>query len=274
MLVRFWGVRGSVPTPDMDKMGVGGNTSCVEVEIDENRRIILDAGSGLIKLGAKIKQELINGKTKEIVFFLSHTHWDHIQGFPFFGPALIPGTNIIIYGPARANRTLSKVLSGQMDYDYFPVKFSQLPSNIIFKELPEGLHTLWGDIKITTRRHIHPGIAFGYRIEYNGKILVYSTDTEHFQNQMDKRVIELSKDADVLIHDAQYCDEEMEFRLGWGHSSWQQAIIVAKEANVKKLVLFHHDVMRTDDRAYAIEKKAQAQFKDVVLAREKMEIEL
>jgi phosphoribosyl 1,2-cyclic phosphodiesterase len=274
MLIRFWGVRGSIPAPEKDKLKVGGNTSCVEVEIDDERRLILDAGSGIRALGLKLKKEIAEGKSRNIVILLSHTHWDHIQGFPFFVPALTPGVNITIFGPSRANRTLEKVLAGQMEYDYFPVKFSQLPANLRFHELGEGVHTLWNDLKITIRRHIHPGIAFGYRIEYKGKSLVYSTDTEHFQNMLDSRVVELSKDADLLIHDAQFINEEMEFRLGWGHSTWEQCVNVAKEANVRKLMLFHHDPSRSDEQAFEIERQAKEKFHNVILACEEMEVRL
>lgn len=274
MRLKFWGVRGSVPVPEIDKMKIGGNTSCLELMVDDDRRIIFDAGSGIRGLGRKIAGEISAGKQEEILLFLSHTHWDHIQGLVFFTPLFIQGTRMRIIGPARANRTLEHLVSGQMEYDYWPVKLSQLPANIVFEEWKEGTYRVLGDVEIVCKRHIHPGGAMGYRINYGGKSFVYSTDTEHFKNQMDKRVIELAKDADVMVHDAQYKDEEMDFKLGWGHSSWQQAVQTANEAGVKKLVLFHHDPVRSDDQCEEIERLAQAQRPDAVLAREGMELEI
>lgn len=274
MLVRFWGVRGSTPTPDPEKLQVGGNTSCIEVEINQSLRIILDMGTGLRLLGKKIVQEYKDGIQKENIILLSHTHWDHLQGFPFFDPIFIPKLPVSIYGPAKANRKLERVLSGQMEYDYWPVKFSQLPCQLAFFELNEGETEIRPGVMIQACRHIHPGVAFGYRISYQGHSLVYSTDTEHFRNQMDKRVISLSQGADLLIHDAQYTDDELDFRLGWGHSSWMQAVQVAKEAGVGRLALFHHDPNRTDQDALAIEAHARELLPSAFLAREGMEVQL
>jgi ribonuclease BN (tRNA processing enzyme) len=161
-----------------------------------------------------------------------------------------------------------------MEYDYFPVKFSHLPARMKFFELDEGIHNILDGVQIISKRHIHPGVAFGYRIQYNGRSMVYSTDTEHFHNVIDKRVIELAEGTDVLIHDAQYTDDEIGFRLGWGHSTWSQAIQVAREAKAKKLLLFHSDPDRTDEDSFRIEKEAQALFPVTELATEKKIIEI
>jgi len=273
MKVRFWGVRGSVATPEIDKLKVGGNTACIELELD-NKRIILDAGTGIIGFGKFIFPIITNSEDKEINILLSHTHWDHIQGFPFLHLIYMPDIKINIYGPVKANRQLKKLISAQMEYDYFPVKFSHLPSQIEFYELSEGVYEIFDNIIITARRHIHPGLAFGYRIEYNGKVVVYNTDIEHFQNTLDKRVIELSENADILIHDAQYTDDEISYKSGWGHSTWKQAINVSKEANVKYLILFHHDSDRTDDQLFNIEKEAQKIFQNTFIAKEGLQIDL
>lgn len=273
MKVKFWGVRGSVPTPEADKLKVGGNTSCVEVKTAAHR-VILDMGTGLISLGKKLAVEIKDGKLPEIIILLSHTHWDHIQGLPFFAPAYIPGMKITIYGPAKANRKLEQVLAGQMEYDYFPVKFSHLPAKIEFRELPEGVHLLREGLKVSARRHIHPGVAYGFRIEADGRTLVYSTDTEHFQDMIDKRVVELAEDADLLIHDAQYSENEMGFKLGWGHSTWRQAIQVCIEAKAKRLALFHHDQDRSDAACDEIEAEAKIGFPSLFLAREGYETEV
>ncbi len=273
MKIKYWGVRGSVPTPESDKLKVGGNTSCVELNINDVR-IILDMGTGIRGLGKIISQEIKDGSSKEIYIMLSHTHWDHIQGFPFFSPIYDKTANITIFGPDKANRQLEAVLAGQMEYEYFPIKFSHLPAKIRFYELSEGYHSLIDGIQITAKRHIHPGVAFGYRIQSGEKSIVYSTDTEHYQSILDKRVIELSEDTDLLIHDAQYTDDEIGFRLGWGHSTWMQAIQVAKESKAKKLALFHVDPDRNDEECLDIEKKAQIVFNKTNLAIEGQEINI
>jgi phosphoribosyl 1,2-cyclic phosphodiesterase len=272
MKLKFWGVRGSIPTPDANKMKVGGNTTCLELTLGE-QRVILDMGTGARALSKIVAKEIKAGSNREIIIILSHTHWDHIQGFPFFDPIYFPNANISIYGPAKANRKLSELMAGQMEYDYFPVKFSHIPSKIKFFELGEGIHTIAPGIDVLAKRHIHPGTALGYRIMHQGKSLVFSTDTEHFHNVIDKRVVELSEGADVLVHDAQYTDEEMPSRLGWGHSSWRQAVQVGQEAKVKKLILFHADPERTDEGAFAIEAEAKRIFTESSLAIEGNEIE-
>ncbi len=273
MKLKFWGVRGSIPTPEEDKMKIGGNTSCIELMLGE-RRIILDMGTGIRGLGKVIVPEIESGKTSEIIIFLSHTHWDHIQGFPFFNPIYMPNVKIIIYGPEKANRHLQVLLEGQMEYDYFPVKFSHLPAKIEFHELSEGFHTIMDGVKIEARRHIHPAIAYTYRIEHNGRSLVYSTDTEHFHDVIDKRVVSISKDADMLIHDSQYTDKVIGFRLGWGHSTWKQAVKVASEAGVDKLVLFHFDPDQSDDDIFKVEEEAKRFFPNTILAREGLQVEI
>lgn len=274
MKTRIWGARGSITTPEANKLKVGGNTSCLELEYSGGR-IILDAGTGIRPLGKKIAREILSGGgQRDITIVLSHTHWDHIQGFPFFAPVFLSGVNIHIYGPVKANRRLEQTLSGHMEYDYWPVKFSHLAARFYFHELTEGTHALLDGVSVTCRRHIHPGVAFGYRIEADGKTMVYSTDTEHFQNSLDHRVVELSEGADLLVHDAQYTDDEIQSRYGWGHSTWQQAVQVAREAHVRKLVLFHQDPERADDAAMALEAQAADALPGTALGIEGREFEL
>lgn len=273
MKVTFWGVRGSVPTPDFNKMKFGGNTSCIEVEID-SRQIIFDMGTGIVPLGRKISRLIKEGKKKEIFIILSHTHWDHIQGFPFFEPIYFDKCDIYIYGPWKPNRSLKETLSIQMEYDFFPIKFSHIPARLHFFELNEGFHSILPGVTIFAKKHIHPGIAYGYRLISEGKSLVYSTDIEHFQNEIDKRVLEISDGTDFLIHDAQYKREEMSFRLGWGHSSWEQAIEVAKLSKAKSLALFHLDPERTDEEAFEIERLAKQMFQNSFVAKENNSIEI
>jgi phosphoribosyl 1,2-cyclic phosphodiesterase len=274
MVVRFWGVRGSTPVTDRDKLEVGGNTSCVEVGIDETRTIILDAGTGIRMLGKRLVADYKKtGRATKLYIFFSHTHWDHIQGFIFFPPIYIPDFEMYLFGPGRANRYFADVFSGQMQYDYWPVKLSHLPAKIHIADLSEGGYQL-DSLRIQINRHIHPGIAYTYRIEHEGKTLVYATDTEHFKGSLDERVIAIARGANLLIHDAQYTDEEIEARLGWGHSTWGQAIQVAQQAGVEKLALFHHDPDRTDEGCFAIEREAQRIFPPTFLAREGMSITL
>lgn len=272
MMVRFWGVRGSSPLTDRDKLEVGGNTSCVEVSIDENKKIILDGGTGIRMLGKEIVEEFKKTKkAPKLYIFFSHTHWDHIQGFIFFAPIYIPNFEMHLFGPGRASRHFAEVFSGQMQYDYWPVKLSHLPAKIHFYDLSDGEYQCDG-IRIQTKRHIHPGIAYTYRIEYANKVLVYATDTEHFRNNLDERVVNMARGANLLIHDAQYTDTEIETRLGWGHSTWSQAIQVAQQAGVEKLALFHHDPDRKDEDCFAIEREAQRIFPPTFLAREGISI--
>lgn len=273
MNVKFWGVRGSISTPEADKLKVGGHTSCVEVNFGKHF-LIFDSGTGIRLLGQRIAKDIEAGRNKEIIIVLSHTHWDHIQGLPLFAPFFIPGVKVKIFGPSKANRELERLLSGQMEYDYWPVKLTQLPADIEFFDLGEGFHSISDGISIYAKRHIHPGVAFGYRLEHEGKSLVYSTDTEHFQNQLDKRVIEMSEGADLLIHDAQYTNEEIANKLGWGHSSWNQAIDVAKASKVTRLALFHQDPERADMQADEIEVQAKESFDGAFLAREGLEVRL
>ena len=267
MQVKFWGVRGSIPTPEYTKMKVGGNTACVEV-IVEGIRIILDMGTGIRGLGKKISQEIKDGKNQDILILLTHMHWDHIQGFPFFNPIYLKESRIRIWGPHKANRTLEAILAEQMEYDYFPIKLQHLPAYFEFHEIEEGIYNLSGGIKIEAQPHVHPGIAYGYRIEYKNKSVVYCTDIEHFNNIIDRQVVHLSREADLLIHDAQYTEKEIGYRIGWGHSTWKQAIATAKEAAAKQLLLFHYDPERTDEDAFQIEREARLQFSNTNLSKE------
>jgi phosphoribosyl 1,2-cyclic phosphodiesterase len=262
-----------VSTPEQNKLQVGGNTSCVELDTG-SRRIILDAGTGIRLLGKSVAKDIIAGKTRDITLFLSHTHWDHIQGFPVFAPAFLSDANIHVYGPAKANRKLEQLFSGQLAYDYWPVKLNHFPAKIHFTELKEGTHHFPDGLAVTARRHIHPGVAFGYRFEYEGKSLVYCTDVEHFQNHLDERVIDLASNADLLIHDAQYDENELDSRLGWGHSTWKQAVDVALAAKAKRVALFHMDPDRNDENCARMEKDAQAIFPGAFMAREGLTVEL
>ena len=253
--VRFWGVRGSIPTPGFETARYGGNTSCVTVEPDPapeggpTELFVLDAGSGLRVLGLDLlKQKRLPVRAHVL---LTHTHWDHIQGFPFFAPAFIPGNELTVYGAAGSEEDLQATLAGQMLHRYFPVSLEQLGATIRFADAQPGVLEV-GPARVTVAPLNHPGKTVGYRLELDGCSVAYVTDCEPLGSppdlQIDPGVLALARDADVLIHDAQYTDAEYPSKVGWGHSPVSFVVNVAKEARAKKLVLFHHDPLRADDQ--------------------------
>ena len=271
MKVKFWGTRGSIPSPEPDFMKYGGDTSCVSLHSSDTI-IILDAGTGIRKLGASlIKDPDFNGKA---YIFLSHSHWDHIQGFPFFQPAFIPGNEFYIHGAFKADQRLQGALKGQMGSIYFPVSMNDLPSSLKFIELIEE-DIIAGNFSVRSRALNHPGGCFGYRVSDGTTTVAYCTDTEPVENGVNEKVIELAKGADLLIYDAQFTPEEYGTnRKGWGHSTWQDAIKAAHEANVKKLVLFHHDPYHCDNIIDQIVKEARVFFPETIGASRGLELDL
>lgn len=267
MKVKFWGVRGSVPTPWKEAMKVGGNTSCLQVIPKSGKLVILDAGTGLRLLGEELPG------TVQGHILLSHTHWDHIQGFPFFMPAYKPGNHFTIYGANWAQKNLKNILSGQMRAPYFPVELSQMGAQLDFVELEEETFTL-EDLTITTRSFNHPGGVYGFRIEQEGKVLVFATDMEYTEDNLDQRLIDFARDADMLIYDAQYTPEEHRVKTGWGHSTHIAAAHLAKLANVRTLMLYHHDPTHSDQTLSQMESEAQQIFPDSRLAIEGVELEV
>lgn len=251
MEVTFYGVRGSIPTPQREMMRYGGNTTCLYVRTKKNTHIILDSGSGIRLLGRDLLKKKYNAPI-DLHLLLSHTHWDHIQGFPFFEPIFNKDYNIVIHGKAKYSKSIEETMRGQMEHKYFPVSLDDVGASMEFRGIDEGSFTLNDDVVITARNHYHPGGALGYRIEADNKIFVFSTDTEHVGGKIDERVVELAKDADLLVHDTQYDDETIDSHAGWGHSSYRQACEVAKAAGVKRLYLFHYDPYENDK---AVEKK-------------------
>jgi phosphoribosyl 1,2-cyclic phosphodiesterase len=274
MKVKFYGTRGSMPIADPDYVRYGGNTSSILVTFSTGRVAILDAGTGIRNLG----NDLLKNSHKQydnISLILSHTHWDHIQGFPYFEPAYDPRRNftISICGKERMGKDLESLFATQMQNDFFPVPLEKMGAKFVFLQ-PNitAYENPWG-VKLTATKYSHRGDAYGYRIEEGGKVLVYCTDVEH-KDGIDPNVVELSRNADLLIHDAQYTTEELKGKKGWGHSSWEQAIEVAKQARVIKLALFHHDPDHNDIFLSNIEKECQKRYPKSFLAREGSEVKL
>jgi phosphoribosyl 1,2-cyclic phosphodiesterase len=266
--LRFWGVRGSTPTPVARNLGYGGNTACVEIlQQDEDAVHILDAGSGIRALGAAIAAR--PQQPGAIHIFFTHFHWDHLQGLPFFAPLFAPHSRIVFHS-VHPPQMLHEILSRQMAAPFFPVDFSGLAAQLEFRQIasPQSL----GSVTLETFPLHHPQGSVGYRISDARRTLVYATDHEHGNAAMDRSLSEVARDADVLVHDAQYTPGEYPLRKGWGHSTWQEATAVAAEAKVAQLVLFHHDPDRDDRALDEIVALARHVFPQTVAARELMTV--
>ncbi|MCA9521268.1 MAG: MBL fold metallo-hydrolase [Myxococcales bacterium] len=274
--VTFWGVRGSIPTPGPTTVHFGGNTICVEV-ICGDHRLIVDSGSGLRVLG----KHLLSQMPVRATMFFTHFHWDHIQGFPFFTPAFIPGNHFDIYGESKLNSNVNKVLQGQMMDPNFPVSLEDMNAEMRFHHISPGdRFDLEGGIHVRTASLRHPGSAISYRIEYGGRVLVTGWDTEHPAEGVDATLLEQAKDADVLIYDATYDDDDYFGRLGgppkigWGHSTWQRGLELVEAANVERVFFIHHDPLYDDARLHAIERAAREQNPSATVAVEGTTISL
>ena len=270
--IRFWGCRGSFPTPDKDKMIYGGDTSCVEIKTSDNQSIILDMGSGLKNLGEKI----VNDTTypNQINIFLSHYHLDHIMGFLMFAPLFDEKYKINIYSRSSKNKGLKDILETFLQPEIWPMNLEMLNADVVFKELDDNDIIINSDTKVTNSLHPHPNSAFSISIHTNDKKITYVTDCEHPKDRLNMNVVEFAKNSDILIHDAQYTPEDLIIHTGWGHSSWKSAIDVAIQSNSKKLVLFHYSPDYSDDDIKDIEKKAGLDFSDVIAAKQDLEIEI
>ena len=292
---KFWGVRGSIPTPGHHTHRYGGNTSCVEVRVGENL-FILDAGTGIRDLGIDLMNRGLNNIEGHLL--VSHPHWDHIQGFPFFTPSFVEGNTFKVYSTGEADgHEILGLLSGQMDSKHFPVAFRDLGAKII----PGELSPVGTDINGTTvkfMKQVHPGGSYGYSIEGEGKKVVYATDSEvdaHFKAEGSKvdienepeelrvvpdRYLEFADGADLLIADTQYTDEEYAGKVGWGHPRASTIVDMAIQAGVKRLALFHHDPMHSDE--HVEEKLLQCQERaryhgssiEIFAGRERLELKV
>lgn len=273
--VRFWGVRGSIATPGPDTAYYGGNTSCIEVRAD-GEIIILDAGTGIRPLGLKLINEF-KSQPMQATVLLTHTHWDHIQGFPFFIPAYNPRNQLRILGYEGARRGLETTLSSQMESPYFPISMQEMPGNIECLELKEMEFSI-GKVKVQAKFVNHPGICVGYKLITSKGSIVFIPDNEpyvrlkanpgklgpkehadalEFARQQDQKLIDFIKDADVLIMDSQYDSTEYPRHVGWGHTCLDDTVAFAMSAAVKKLYLFHHDPGHDDEKVASMESQAR-----------------
>ncbi len=263
--IKLWGVRGSLPVPGPATVRYGGNTSCVEVRAD-GEIIVLDAGTGIRALGLALEKELGPGTIK-LTLLITHTHWDHIQGLPFFSPAYNPKNLIRILGYEGARAGLSTILASQMETPFFPVSLRQLPSHLAIEELKEMEFHI-GTVNVQAKFANHPGICAGYRLFTSAGSIAYMPDNEpyeplklqvarkdgidgdearNFAGAERAKMVEFFRDCEVAILDAQYTDEEYKKHIGWGHSSLSSVVELALDANVKRLLLFHHDPSHDDD---------------------------
>lgn len=264
--VRFWGVRGSIATPGPETVRYGGNTPCVTVERGRDL-LILDAGTGLRPLGVAL-QASAGGTPLELNMLITHTHWDHIQGFPFFVPAFVPGNRLNIHGPPSLDKPLEKVLKGQMDPEYFPVALGDMAARIVVEEVREPKFKA-GNFDVEAIYVNHPGVTMAYRVTLGGTSIVYATDTEPYRRLLpgadgedsvateyasgrDGMLIDFVRGADLYIADSQYTPEDYALKRGWGHTSYPDAVQLGIDAGAKRVALFSHDPMHDDD---AIDRK-------------------
>ncbi len=263
LTVRFLGVRGSIATPGAEK-SAGGNTACVEVCAGDTR-IILDAGTGLRSLG----DERMAKGPRHSTILLSHLHWDHVAGLPFFTPIYVPGHRVEIASGPNGVMSHDEAIRSLFRAPFFPVDYATLQDQISTRELRPNEKFTIGDITITMAKLNHPDPVYGFRLEHGGQSIVYATDTEHF-SCVDPTLKKLAAGADILIYDSQYTPEEYPSKVGWGHSTWLAGAELARAAGVPQLVLFHHDPNRTDAQLAAIEAEARRNLPGTVAAREGM----
>jgi len=270
--VRFWGVRGSIACAAPKYTGYGGNTSCIQVVIDDEHHIILDAGTGIRELG----KAYLRDKYDHTHLLFTHTHWDHINGFPFFVPAYNPQNSIhVMAGHLKARgASIRDTLSSQMVGPMFPIPLEAMQADLKFDDFLAGdTFDLYPDVKVKTAPLRHPNEATGYRIEFGGKAVCYVTDTEHEPDTRNENILGLIENADLVIYDSTYTEEEFPSKIGWGHSTWNEGVRLCQEAGAKKLAIFHHDPEHTDDFMEKLEAEAARTWDGTVVARESMVID-
>jgi phosphoribosyl 1,2-cyclic phosphodiesterase len=271
MSARFWGTRGSIAAPGPGTTHFGGNTSCVELTTPSGGILVLDCGTGARSLGNQFLARAAGPVSATIL--LTHTHWDHIQGFPFFAPLFQPGNHFKVYGPEGAHLSLRDVLAGQMEHHYFPVELDQLAARIVYQDLREGVYQIDG-VTVRAQRMNHPSPTLGYRIEAGGRSICYLCDHEPYFETVwregapagrlesileagDRRHAEYMQGAEVVIHEAQYTPEEYPSKRHWGHSAYPYVVELAAAVGVRRLFLTHHDPSHDDECVAGIERKAR-----------------
>jgi phosphoribosyl 1,2-cyclic phosphodiesterase len=301
--VRIWGCRGSIPCPGASTVEFGGNTACLEIRAGD-KLVIVDMGTGIRPLGDWLMENDFPKGPIDADIFLTHTHWDHIMGFPMFAPLFIPSTKLRLRGPVfYEDDTMESIISTLLSYRYWPVTLSELAAHIECEQIKETALDLGSGLRVHTKYLNHPALCLGYRFEYQGKSIVTAFDTEPFRNlfptksddpgydkdavregeaaakEANERVFHFIKGADVLFYDCQYTAGEYEAsKIGWGHSTYEYAAAAAKKAGVKKLIFFHHDPNRTDAQLAAMEIEYRKRFMkkngmEIIMAREGATIE-
>ena len=265
--VKFWGVRGSIACPSPNHIKYGGNTSCIEVTAN-GHRLILDAGTGIRGLG----QTYMKDDVANIHIFLTHTHWDHINGFPFFVPAYDPRRSVhIMAGHLRGKDGIQNVLAAQMDNPMFPVPLSAMQAKMKFDDFEAGSEfDVYDDVHVRTAPLNHPNGATAYRIEHGGHSICYVTDTEHVPGKMDQNILKLIEGADLVIYDSTYTEAEFPSKIGWGHSTWNEGVKLCRAAGVKSMAIFHHDPEHEDLFMDKLGEEAKAVWDGTFIAREGM----
>lgn len=280
MKVTFWGVRGSVGTSGPHVARIGGNTTCLEIE-HGGERIIIDAGTGVRPLGDKLFAEAAERGGPVVTNLLfTHLHWDHIQGFPFFGPAFVPGNHLSLYGPREGDFTLEATLRRQMRPPSFPVPLEIMGADMSFTTVDHGDTFEIGPFTVTALGLDHPQGCLGYRIAAGNATLCFATDTEHREDgALGDAILHLARDVDLLIHDGQYTQAEYDGRVGpprkgWGHSTHTAAADIARAVGARGLALFHHDPSHDDDTVEAMAREVWDRFHGAIPAREGLTLEL
>lgn len=265
--VKFWGVRGSIACPSANHIKYGGNTSCLEVNAS-GRRLVLDAGTGIRGLG----KTFLKDNVTNIHILLTHTHWDHINGFPFFVPAYDPKRALhIMAGHLKGAEGIQNVLAAQMDNPMFPVPLSAMQAKMRFEDFVAGdSFDIYDDVHVRTAPLNHPNGATGYRIEHGGHSICYVTDTEHVPGKPDQNILKLIEGADVVIYDSTYTEAEFPSKIGWGHSTWNEGVKLCRAAGVKSMAIFHHDPEHEDAFMDKLGEEAKAEWDKTFVAREGM----
>ena len=268
--ITFWGVRGSFPTPERDKMQVGGHTSCVSIE-NGNELLIMDMGTGIKELGEEI---VSNPKSpSKINIILSHYHWDHIIGFPMFAPLFSDKYEINLYGK-KDEWELKKIINHMLNPIFWPVSIDDFKAKLKFYTITDDEVKISNSMIIKTKIHHHPNGALSYKVLSKNKIISYVTDCEYMTGAPSEKLIKFSNNSDLLIHDAHFTPEDLINHKGWGHSSWEQAVIMAKKSNSKQLALFHHSPNYNDAQIELIEEKAKQMFEQTIAAKQGLVIYL